>query len=323
MSLLPHAILIIGTTAFTGCDRVETTSSPQNRELIAVAEEQDVRLAIHAESLQAEAGEPIELVVTIEAPPRQRAELVLPNDDRLGDFDILRIEDALEESTGLNVAQRQRILVSTLASGEIDLPSIEAHYGSDSVLRTEPTRFTIQSMIEGDFDPSSFADIRPAVDDSLDTEREDWVGAALVTGGITLLALVAIALTMAARRKIRPRIPHEWALGELERIEAEGPPIEGATTERYQRIETVLRWYVAFQFDIDAPDRTSNELIQAALDHEDINDDARLLLERIVRESDRAKFAGGSVSVSECSTALGTARMFVKQTIVTDKEESA
>ena len=323
MSLFPHAILILGTAVFTGCDQAGSVNTSEPGELVAFAEDRGVRLEIHADSLKAEAGEEIELVVTIEAPPRQRAELILPENNQLGDFEILRVEDARDETSGLNVAQRQRILVSTLASGEIQLPPLRARYGSDSFMQTEPMSFEIQSLIEGDFDPGAFADIRPAVDDTLDSERPDWLTPVLLTGGIVLTGLLAIALVLLSRRRSKPRIPHEWALTELARIESEGPPSETGTTERFQRIETVLRWYVAFQFDIDAPDRTSNELMQAAFDHENIDENARILLERIVRESDRAKFAGGSVSINECATALGTARRFVEQTVVTETEEAS
>jgi hypothetical protein len=78
MSLLPHAILILGAAVVTGCDQTEIVTNTKTGELVAAAEQEDVRLEIHADTLQAEAGEPIELIVTIEAPPRQRAELSSP-----------------------------------------------------------------------------------------------------------------------------------------------------------------------------------------------------------------------------------------------------
>ena len=138
-----------------------------------------------------------------------------------------------------------------------------------------------------------------------------------------MVAAIAIALVLATRRRIKPRVPHEWALAELARIEAEGPPRENATALRYEKIETVLRWYVAFRFQIDAPDRTSTELLDAVLEHGGIDDDARVMLERIVRDGDRVKFAGGHASRDECAIALGSARMFIEHTITEETEEAA
>jgi hypothetical protein len=323
MKTLLNITCIIGACGIAGCGEAPTESSPIERAVIATAAEENVRLEILATSKEAETGEPIELIITLEAPPRERAELVLPADDRLGSFDILRIEDARTGLEDLKIAPRQRILVSTLESGAIQLPSIEAHYGTDSILRTEPADFMIESLIEGEFDPSDFADIRPAVDDTLDSERPDWVMPTVIGGSAVVVIGLAIALGLLSRRRHRPRVPHEWALAELDRIEAEGPAPDDRTTDRFERIEGVVRWYMAFRFDIDAPDRTSNELIEAVLEHHAINDDARVILERIVRESDRVKFAGGRVSSEECRIALGSARLFVQQTMSTTSEEAA
>ncbi len=85
--------LALGALGITGCsDEVSTTKTDQN-ELITSAEQGDVRMAVHAASLDAEAGEPIELIVTIEAPPSMRASLELPEEEQLGSFDILRVEE--------------------------------------------------------------------------------------------------------------------------------------------------------------------------------------------------------------------------------------
>ncbi len=55
---------------------------------------EDVTIEIATRRLAAETGEPIELMVTIKAPPAAGARLVLPEDGRLGDFDVLSWERA-------------------------------------------------------------------------------------------------------------------------------------------------------------------------------------------------------------------------------------
>ena len=98
---------------------------------------------------------------------------------------------------------------------------------------------------------------------------------------------------------------------------------EGDATIRYERIESVLRWYVAFKFGIDAPDRTSNELVEAVVEDIAINDDARAILERIVRGGDRVKFAGGIATSAECKDALSSTRAFVHETSDIQQQEEA
>ena len=292
-------------------------------ELIASADRDRVRLEVEASDRTVETGETIELIVTLEAPAAEQARIVLPDDRKLGEFDIIRVENAERGLDDLLVADRRRITISTLASGDVVLPPLEARFGAGSSLATGETVFTIESLIDGEFDPTSFADIRPAVADMEDLESGSITNMLLVSGAACTVVLLAIAFALLARRRRRPRVPHEWALAELDRIESEGPPREDRTTDRFERIEGVLRWYVAFRFDIDAPDRTSSELLSAIDDGDVIDDDARILLERVVRQGDRAKFAGGSVTVEECEAALSHARSFVEGTSHDVEEEAA
>lgn len=317
--------LLLCTAGLVGCDDDVSKKTASQIELVTSAEQDDVRMEIHAATLNAEAGEPIELIVTIDAPPSMRASLELPEDDQLGAFDLLRTEEAREIGEALSVADKRRLLISTFESGDVQLPPLVAHYGTDSVLTTEPVNFSITSLVEGEFNPADFDDIRGPVDNSLGDDRVSTAIYALALGGAVLLAALAIAIVLGMRRRIRPRIPHEWALAELARIDAEGRPQPGNTAARFEKIETVLRWYVVFRFEIDAPDQTSNELLEAVVAHAEIDDTARAVLERLVREADRVKFAASVASVDECSAALGSARLFVESTIpaTNGKEDAA
>jgi len=319
------AVTLATATALASCssnDPDRPASSAGNVVASAVAEQ--VTIEIVANGLTAETGEPIELIVTVKAPPEAGARLEIPQDGRLGDFDVLSWEHADSAENALEIAERRRILVSTFESGSVELPGIETRYGARSSVVTEPVAFEIRSLVEGEFDPSDFSDIRGAVNDLPDGEGGIWSPGMIVAttmGGIVIA--LAIALVLAGRRRTPPRIPHEWALAELARIESEGMTGETDATVRYERIESVLRWYVAFRFGIDAPDRTSNELVEAVVAEMTINDDARAILERIVRGGDRVKFAGGVASAFDCKDALSSTREFVRETKDTQTEEAA
>merc|ERR1711965_548529 len=169
--------------------------------------------------------------------------------------------------------------VSTFESGSVQLPGLETSYGTRSSVVTKPIAFEISSLVEGEFDPSDFSDIRGPVDDLASDEETLWTPGVITATSIGgVIAALAIAFVLTGRRKTPPRIPHEWALAELARIESEGMSNDGDATLRYERIESVLRWYVAFRFGIDAPDRTSNELVEAVVEDMAINDDARAIL---------------------------------------------
>ena len=200
----------------------------------------------------------------------------------------------------------------------------ETNYGTRSSLITEPISFEIRSLVEGEFDPADFNDIRGLVEDLTENRETFWSPTTIMVTSIGgIIGILAIALALGRGRRTPPRIPHEWALAELARIESEGPAGEDEATDRYERIESVLRWYVAFRFGIAAPDRTSNELVEAVVSNVSINDDARAILERIVRGGDRVKFAGGVASSEDCSVALASTREFVRETTTHQKEDDA
>jgi hypothetical protein len=319
------AIALATATTFAACTSGKTEKSETaTGDVVSTAVSEDVTVEITTNRLAAETGEPIELMVTIKAPPAAGARLVLPEDRRLGDFDVLSWERADSGQGALDIAERRRILVSTFESGSVQLPGLETSYGNRSSVVTEPIAFEISSLVEGEFDPSDFSDIRGPVDDLASDDETIWTPGVITATSIGgVIAALAIAFVLGRRRKTPPRIPHEWALAELARIESEGMSDEGDATLRYERIESVLRWYVAFRFGIDAPDRTSNELVEAVVADMSINDDARAILERIVRGGDRVKFAGGVASPRDCKDALISTRDFVRETTQIEKEDAA
>lgn len=324
-STMAMALALATATIFAACTSRTTdepTTSEENVVITTVAE--NVTIEIATKRLSAETGEPIELLVTVKAPPSAGARLMLPENGRLGDFDVLSWEPTDSGQDGLDIAERRRILISTFESGSVQLPGLETSYGTRSSVVTEPIAFEISSLVEGEFDPEDFSDIRGPVDDLASDDETIWTPGVITATSIGgVIAALAIAFVLGRRRKTPPRIPHEWALAELARIESEGMSNEGDAKLRYERIESVLRWYVAFRFGIDAPDRTSNELVEAVVAEMSINDDARAILERIVRGGDRVKFAGGVASPRDCKDALTSTRDFVRETTLIQKEDAA
>ena len=113
-------IALATATTFAACtsDKTEHSETAAG-DVVSTAVSEDVTVEITTRRLAAETGEPIELMVTIKAPPAAGARLVLPEDGRLGDFDVLSWERAESGQGALDIAERRRILVSTFESGSV------------------------------------------------------------------------------------------------------------------------------------------------------------------------------------------------------------
>lgn len=131
-----------------------------------------------------------------------------------------------------------------------------------------------------------------------------------------LVALTGIALG-AWRWKRRPAAavpeppPDEWALRELERIEALDLP-GGQEVERYHTlISDVLRRYLEIRFGLHAPEQTTPEFLAGLQKSAVLPAAQQEQLRHFLEHCDLAKFARAEFTVSECCAVAGLAREFI------------
>ncbi|NDV69152.1 hypothetical protein [Dysgonomonas sp. 25] len=117
--------------------------------------------------------------------------------------------------------------------------------------------------------------------------------------------------------------PHVIALNELDKLKNSKIWQKGQTKEYYTRLTDILRNYIDGRFGIDAPEMTSDEIIEAV--HR-VTDTASstVNLEQILRLADLVKFARYTPLTDEDDLSMMNAYLFVNQTkieeVVTTKE---
>jgi Domain of unknown function (DUF4381) len=139
-------------------------------------------------------------------------------------------------------------------------------------------------------------------------------------GGVAgLVALTGIALG-AWRWKRRPPLampeppPHEWALRELDRIEALDLP-GGQDVERYHTlVSDVLRRYLEIRFGLHAPEQTTPEFLAGLQRSAALPGAQQEQLRHFLERCDLAKFARAEFTVPECRAVAVLAREFIGAT---------
>lgn len=124
-----------------------------------------------------------------------------------------------------------------------------------------------------------------------------------------------VGTVILCRWLFRPRLPpaltpREWALQELEHTE----PALGFEARHIERLAGVLRAYLHRQFQLPAPEQTSEEFVRVLEDLQLFNKDQRLLLGKLLAHADTVKFAQGTTSPDEFKAYRNEVLQFVQET---------
>jgi len=146
-----------------------------------------------------------------------------------------------------------------------------------------------------------------------EAQRGWWMAGGL--GGV-LAAVVSFWLWL-RRRKPQPQTeltPYQWAVRELERIEALGLPTEGGIEPYHTRLSGVLRHYLERRFSLRAPEQTTQEFLEGLRRSSALPPEQQELLREFLGRCDLAKFACAEFSADDCRIVGQMARQFVEQT---------
>jgi len=255
-----------------------------------------------------EVGLPVRFAIRLTGADAGRASIVPPEaPGSLGPFEFRPVPTRPGEA----VAYELR----SFDAGELEIPAIGVAVDGRTVLATAPLRVEVRSLREGAFDPTAFHDIRGEV-----AEPGGFpVGLAVALAGAALALVVTVAL-FRRRRPPAPLAPHEWALGEIDRIAAADLPARGETHRHFVEVSDVVRGFLERRFGLRAPERTTREFLEEAKARPEIGEDRRAALAAFLREADLVKFAGARPDPRRCEDALARARAFVVDAIATGEE---
>jgi len=145
--------------------------------------------------------------------------------------------------------------------------------------------------------------------------------------GLVLLALAAAVIIWRKRKgrekeiePTRPKLPADFvALKELGALDNAGFLDAGEFKRYYTELTEIMRRYLEDRFDIDAMDRTTDEILDIiAAAGECVN-----RLEELLRESDLVKFAKFSPGIAAGKRAIESARRIVIDTTLVRESEAS
>jgi hypothetical protein len=256
--------------------------------------------------------------------------MAFPNIDSLGDnrIEILdRKTDTLQQGAN-NLTVQANWLITSFDAGLYYLPRIPFFIrranGQIDTLYSESLKLTVKTVaIDSTFQ---------AYDIKTPIQYPITLGEVLpyVGFGLLLVAIIALAVYMFIRwRQNKPLFfapkpkdpPHVVALRELEKIKAEKLWQNNKVKLYYTKVTEVLRIYLEGQFQIQAMEQTSEEILQS-LQSVQITEDLRDKLREMLSISDLVKFAKYLPEQHENENALTVVSDFVNTTQPTEENET-
>ncbi len=280
-------------------------------------------------------GDQAEIKITFQAKKGQNFLWPFFNDTastyKIEVIDRGKIDTVKTESSDM-ISYSQKLIITTFDTGFISLSPIQ-FYALDSTLLAATDSLLMEvNTIPVDTN-QAFKDIKDPLGESIKfSEILPWLSLGL---GIAFI-IFAIIYYIIRRKKNKPLFvlskqkelkPHEFALEALESLRNKKLWQNGRVKEYYINLTEIIRIYIVNQFDIDALEMTSSEILDS-LKLKDIDSSLTSKLKQILETSDLVKFAKSEPLPNENDLYINYAFDFVKCTIpkiiedVTDNDSS-
>jgi hypothetical protein len=285
-------------------------------------------MTLRAEPAQITVGERVTLTVEVSAPGG--VEVRMPRlEGSLGAFSVraARMPPDVPEDGRRRFTHTYEL--DTFASGPVEIPTVSIGFTDrrpeiagtgqavEGELASDPLTVTVGSVLAGGEQPTDFRDIKSPVDVPVETALRAWALPAAIVAVAAAAATAAVVLgRRRKRRQVSERIvpPHEWALGELDRLAADNLIEQSRFHEFYVRLTDVVRRYIERRFSIMAPERTTDEFLRETQMSPALRDEHKDLLGGFLRAADMVKFALHEPTAEEADSAFTAARGFVDDT---------
>ncbi len=266
-------------------------------------------------------GEPVELIVTAYFPTN--GILKLPEIGREKEVVLLKRdwanvprEDGLTQSESRYSITSFRLGEHLLSTGTISCVTA----GQTFTTNFPPITLNIESSLDEDA-TSEIADIKPV--HKLPGRVPPWLW---ITAGTALIASLGGRVTTRLwknREQLIPTAPpipaHKIAFRALEALKNKGLLEKDECNPFYTELSMILRTYLEGRFQLNAPDETTEEIVEEMTKSPDLDGTQRNILQEFLRQADMVKFAKGHPDRATMESAFDTTRQFVEETKQSDE----
>jgi hypothetical protein len=258
-----------------------------------------------------------QIVLTVEATYGPDTVVQMPGSDlQLGEFEVLdhQLPPPAKDDQG-HVVARSVYTLTTFSTGELEIPALKLSYrkdqgvGEESIVTT-PVGITVESVLSAESE--DIRDIKPP----LEIPR-DWLIPILALTAAAALTTALFWLWLRKKKAVQEAElegasglpPHIVALKALNDLSRSGLLDRGEVVRYHVEVSEIIRRYFAGRFQIDALEKTSQEVLES------LPRDVSLSLPRdLLGQCDLVKFAKFHPTRSRSERVLDSAYEIVETT---------
>ena len=194
-------------------------------------------------------------------------------------------------------------------------PALYHHDGITETNRFPDTKLPVISSL-GEGASSEIADIKPL--HKLPGRIPAWLWIALGTALAAFLTGLFTTRLWKHRAVIRPAVPpvpaHIIALRALKALKSRNLLEQDECKPFYTELSFILRSYLEGRFSLNAPDETTEEIVESLSRSPELSGIQRNILQDFMRQADMVKFAKGHPDRITMESAFDTTKQFVEET---------
>lgn len=297
---------LLGFFVLSGCKKEPPKTYPYDRLTVEYTIDRDT---IHV-------GDPVELIVTAHYPTN--GVLKLPEIGRGKEIVLLERNSNTEpRADGLSRSET-RYSITSFHLGEymVSTNMISCRIGEQLYTTNFPAVTLHVQTALSENDTSRIEDIKPVQDLPGRIPRWLWV----VVGSAILAFVVGLITAKCWKSKIdhrppAPSIPpHVLALNALLALMQKGLLERDECKPFYTELSLILRTYLEGRFHLNAPDQTTDEIVEEMSRSVELSGAQRNILQDFMRQADMVKFAKGHPDRRTMEAAYKTTKQFVEET---------
>ncbi|MEN8253864.1 MAG: hypothetical protein ABFR33_00190 [Verrucomicrobiota bacterium] len=273
-----------------------------------------VDYSIDRETIQI--GDPIELIVTAYFPTNGTLEL--PEIGRKKDIVLLKRDwENVPREDGLSQSE-SRYSITSFRLGEhlVSTGMISCVVGEQTFATNFPqVVLNVETSLGADA-TSEIADIKSIY--KLPGRVPPWLWISLLVALVAFLVGMVSSKLWKSRAVIIPSVPpippYVLAFQALEALKGKGLLEKDECNPFYTELSMILRTYLEGRFSLNAPDETTEEIVEEMSKSAELNGSQRNILQDFMRQADMVKFAKGHPDRNTMESAFDTTKQFVEET---------